>query len=327
MASTPWIWTNEGAPLGEHPNGRRGFRKTFKTPRGKCARSATILIGADNLYQLYVNGVSQGIATGWQTAGVHYAALDSKINTFAIAGTNWGGPASVGATIRIQYTDGSSDIFKTDDTWRRSDEDPPKDWQQPNFDDSAWAFAQIEGMNGVAPWGRTASPPVLSMDESHWIWSHDVDGNNNAPIGTRFFRKVFKTPSGNNGKRAISATVIITTDNSYTLWANGYQVGSGDNWQVTQAYHIPILHPVSNTFAVKAFNGGGPAGVVATIHITYDDGTNDILPSDSTWKVCGQQDATDFQTVSYDDSAWKPAFDVGLWGTKPWWGKQALPLA
>nr|AZM69084.1 lectin 3 [Pleurotus ostreatus] len=318
LSIAKWIWTGENAvPRGDNPIGPRAFRKNFTSACGKCAISAKILIAADNEYKLFVNGHAVGSGSSFTNADVYYTALEPASNLFAIEATNTGGPAGLTAAILVQYSDGSSETVITDETWRTV-LGSPKDFQLPTVDDRIWSFAAFQGQSGVAPWGKTVIPQALDIANSSFIW---VGKQNNrtgqTSKGSRAFRKTIVTPGCT--KRAVAANVLLNVDNELAFFVNGQKVEWRQHWWIGRAYYIPrpTLRPDVNVFAVNGTNGGGPASVIATIHISYDDGTFDIIRTDETWKA-SLTVPNDFASPTLDDSAWTNATNLGFWGRKPW---------
>ncbi|KDQ34234.1 hypothetical protein PLEOSDRAFT_163900 [Pleurotus ostreatus PC15] len=320
-----WIWTGENpVPGGVNPVGVRAFRKNIVTPCGKCAVHATIIVASDNTHVFYVNGVEIGAGAGWTKGQVLYATLRPSSNLFAIAGGNIppGGPAGVIASILIHYADGSTETFITDETWRTvASAAPPKDFQLPATDDSKWGFAALQGIYAKTRWGAVALPPVLGFNDSKWIWSSDHK-NGAAPKGVRAFRKTVNECA----KVAVSATVLIIVDDSYTLYVNGEKVGAGNSYTRSQAWTILNLHPTFNTFAISAGNIGGPAGVLATILITYNDGSNQTVVTDGSWKAI-QTVPKGFELPFVNEAEWEDAKVVGPFGVGPWGKGVVIPLA
>ncbi|KAJ6613886.1 hypothetical protein B0H10DRAFT_2221866 [Mycena sp. CBHHK59/15] len=117
------------------------------------------------------------------------------------------------------------------------------------------------------------------------IWSADMVAT--APTAHRAFRKTFSPPQG---KTATLADIIITADDSYILYVNGIQ-------------------PCLNVFAVDAGNNAGPAGLLATVQVTYSDGGTATLGTDASWRVDPGM-TPGFEQLSFDDNG--PPPDVEL---------------
>ncbi len=92
-----------------------------------------------------------------------------------------------------------------------------------------------------------------------------------------------------------------------------------------QAYSVPQLDPDQNVFAVDGANTGGPAGVIATILVAYNDGTSVSYVTDTTWKAFTSV-PTGFELPAFDDSTWSYATIVGTYGGAPW-GAITVPTA
>ncbi|KAL0954118.1 hypothetical protein HGRIS_005264 [Hohenbuehelia grisea] len=112
----------------------------------------------------------------------------------------------------------------------------------------------------------------------------------------------------------------MDVDDQYTLYVNGICVGSDDNWSTVEVYHVPCLYTKKNVFAVRGHNGGGPGGFIATIQIIYDDGSSEIVRTDTSWAVCANEEADrEFMRMRFDDSKWVAATDVSGMVAKGAW--------
>ncbi|KAJ7464164.1 hypothetical protein FB451DRAFT_1562024 [Mycena latifolia] len=145
LTRAEWIWTDVVPASGDLPAGSRAFRRTFPLAPGQLAMSASILIAADNQYNLYINGVSIGNGTDWTTAE-HYTASPAGL-IFAME-------VNMQPAGRANCTAGS--FFLSDYAWLSTKGAIPAGFEQPGFDDSAWPAAVSEGAYGVAPWKTIA---------------------------------------------------------------------------------------------------------------------------------------------------------------------------
>jgi hypothetical protein len=253
---------------GAAPLGARAFRKDFTPPLGKTPVQADILMTVDNGLTLYVNGGEVGTGGDFRFAERFCVPLRPCLNVFAVTGVNTGGPAGLLAAIQITYSDGTTSTLVSDTTWRYSTS-VPTGYEQLSYDANSWPTAIAEGAYGVAPWGQIAipsDPPVLSLTNANWIWTNEV-ANGVTPPGARAFRRTYTPPAG---QRATSATIIIVTDNAYTLYVNGVLVGSGTDFHVAQKYTIDLAPAPNVVFAVYAVNTAtvnNPAGLLAAIEI------------------------------------------------------------
>ncbi|KAG6919335.1 hypothetical protein DXG01_006881 [Tephrocybe rancida] len=160
----------------------------------------------------------------------------------------------------------------------------------------------------------------LDFTGANWIWipGRAADGITYPP-GNATFRRDF-TPT--NGKVPISANILITTDNAYTLYVNGNPVGTGVDLRFAQRYCVRLVKDC-NVFAIEAQNyqpalPGNAAGVLAAIQIHYSDGFIETIVTDGEWHgVTGTP--AGFEQVAFDDSQWPAAFVEGSYpNTAPW---------
>jgi hypothetical protein len=122
----------------------------------------------------------------------------------------------------------------------------------------------------------------------------------------------------------VQADIILTADNSFTLYVNGGQVGSGGDFINADRFCVP-LRSCLNVFAVTAVNGRttpNPAGLLIAIKITYSDGTTSTIVSDTTWRA--STIPAGYEQLSLDDNSWKPAIAEGAYGVAPW-GQIPIP--
>ncbi len=85
--------------------------------------SKTVLrkVSSDNLHTLYVNGAEVGSGASFSTAQVYTVGLNPEINNvITINGTNNEGPAGLIATVLVDYSDGTTETFVTDSSWKTS---------------------------------------------------------------------------------------------------------------------------------------------------------------------------------------------------------------
>ena len=181
----------------------RYFRKEFNTPEGKEIKEATLYIMGLGLYELYLNGkkagkqvlspaptnytrrvfynsfdVSGDLETGTNALGVvlgngRYHSMRQHYKPYKIM--NFGYPKLL-LNLHIRYTDGSSEIIRTDDSWKGTADGPIRSnneydgeiydarkefgsWTLPGFDDSNWLKAEYV----QEPGGNYESQPNENM--------------------------------------------------------------------------------------------------------------------------------------------------------------------
>ncbi|MHC4252808.1 MAG: hypothetical protein ACYS9X_27130, partial [Planctomycetota bacterium] len=160
-----WIWFSgdRGNPARSAPAGARFFRAAFDSP-GAGAR-AEIVVTADNLFTLYVNGHRAGQnAPGpdsWRRPQrINLARfLGQGRNVLAVEATNTrAGPSGLVAKLVVTGRDAKPFVLVTDEKWKSSNKGDTS-WEAPGvFDDSDWPPAKVAGAYGCAPWGRLARP-------------------------------------------------------------------------------------------------------------------------------------------------------------------------
>ncbi|KAG6861926.1 hypothetical protein C0995_009876 [Termitomyces sp. Mi166 len=155
----------------------------------------------------------------------------------------------------------------------------------------------------------------LDFTGANWIWTPGRAADGSYPAGNVTFRRDF---TATNGKVPISANVLITTDNAFTLYVDGKPVGSGNTFTSAHRYCVPLVNSC-NVFAIAAQNyQPSPAGLLAAIQIRYSDGFVDTIVTDGEWHAVSGTPAG-FEQCAFDDSSWPAAFVEGSYPTTaPW---------
>ncbi len=114
-----------------------------------------------------------------------------------------------------------------------------------------------------------------------WIWGADQNKK----------YVVRKTFSGG----AQFAYLKATCDNAMTLFLNGKQIGTSNNWQEPVQVDIKsMLKQGENTFEAEIENAGGIAGFLAKIVLLGRDGKDRYVTTDDTWQVAESRDAKEW---------------------------------
>lgn len=153
LARAHWIWSQD---TDAHCDLR-----TVLTLDTKPA-SATVLITADNGYELYVNGSLVGSEVGaatevWQSVERYDIAsrLAKGRNVIGIHGVDLGGVRGVIAAVLVEFKDQPPRELVTDGNWRVTREGKAVDYSHPEFvEGPEWRDARIVGPLGMAPWGE-----------------------------------------------------------------------------------------------------------------------------------------------------------------------------
>ncbi|KAG6895478.1 hypothetical protein C0992_001072 [Termitomyces sp. T32_za158] len=162
----------------------------------------------------------------------------------------------------------------------------------------------------------------LDFTGANWIWTPERPAGGSYPAGNVTFRRDF---TATNGKVPISANILITTDNAYTLYVDGKQVGSGNTFTSAHRYCVPLVNSC-NVFAVAAQNTlASPAGLLAAFQIRYSDGFVDTIVTDGEWHAVSGTPAG-FQQCAFDDSLWSAAFVEGPYPTTAPWNQPQFAI-
>lgn len=112
----------------------------------------------------------------------------------------------------------------------------------------------------------------------------------------------FETASGDS--------VLLSVDDSFTLYVNGSVVGSGSDWTQPGLFALELSPGV--VVGVEATDSEGVGGLIA--QVTADGTTYD---SNAEWRVSTNAE-TDWQLPAFDDSSWDFASSYGAYGVTPW---------
>jgi len=312
-----------------------GARTVVNLPDDAQIQSASIDVAAEGLIALYVNGKATRQGASSHTAPF-YADFGNElkpgknviaISSLAVRGARGGGTAiknAIAAHAVIELASGQHIDVVTDGTWKSSVVDLVGDWSSPDFDDSSWQTATVEG-----PYSDT--PPIRSADGT---------------IGPgRYLRKTF-TLKGPVAKARLYATALgvyeasingkLVTDDQFTPgWTDYFKRVMVQTYDVTKLLAPGQTNTLGALLADGWFAGRlgwmGPQQYAAVadhpsfnaqLEITYADGSTDTIATDDSWKggggelvgsdqqlgeVWDARRAVDWQANSFDDSGWKNA--------------------
>ncbi len=102
-------------------------------------------------------------------------------------------------------------------------------------------------------------------------------------------------------------------DDAYTLYANGDNIGSAEDWTSMEVYSIPQLDPDVNVVAVDGANtlANSPGWLAGGILIAYSDGSSERYLTDGSWKTITSAPPAGFEQVTTDDSSWVNSTGLG----------------
>lgn len=188
------------------------------------------------------------------------------------------------------------------------------------FVDAVWQ------LTGAAPAKMDASVLRGKVDlekakgiqvQGHWIWGDSAKPGSTPPAGeTITLRKTFNLDTD-----PVSASAVVTCDNSFTLFVNNRKVSEGDDW--TKLTVVPlhtVLRKGANNITVIAKNAGnGPnvAGFYFDARLHDEEGHETLVNSDFSWQWSAQVPATkEGRLGAFEGKDWKPVTVVNP--VKPW---------
>lgn len=283
LGGTRWIWTPEdGTDLkAGAPDGERFFQKLFEISPSQKVREATLVLTADDAFQVSMNGRQIGQFNekdGWrkpQTFDVK-AALKPGKNVLSVSATNRGGHAGLSAKLVLILEDGKSETIVTDASWQSSA-------AKIASDAAGWVAATEIFPVGEGPWGTFGG----------FI-----------PRPVPIFRKAFELAD----KPIARARLYATALGVYEFELNGKRVGDrrlAPEWTdynkrvFYQTYDVTdAVTGGANAMAAMVGEGwycghvawsynfyGTKQALMAQLEVTYADGTSEIVGTDGTWKA------------------------------------------
>jgi len=323
LAGASWI---DGGATQQQPT---AARIAIDLPVDANVKTATIDAAAAGLISLYVNGHATR-----QGASSHTAPFHANFGQQLQPGRNVIGLFSLSVRVRpdanaknniaahavIELQNGRRIDVNTNGKWKATAA-PGDNWFAPNYDDSDWKAAIVEG-----PYSDT--PPIRSADST---------------IGPgRYLRKSFMV-KGPVAKARLYATALgvyeasingkpVSDDQLTPGWTDYFERTMVQTYDVTN-----LLQPGESNVLGALLGDGWFAGRVgwmglqqyrrvadhpsfnAQLEITYADGTTETIASDNSWKggpgqVVGSDEqlgevqdarkAVSWDQRSFDDSRW-----------------------
>jgi HEAT repeat protein len=165
-SGSTWIWCvrKPGTPLQAFPEGVFYFRTGVAVTEQARIVAADLLVTADNLYAVSINGKPVGAnlsePNAWNRPKRFNVAglLTAGDNVIAVEAANTlPGPAGLLLKLRVVLSDGQTVERATDGAWRCHEAEEPN-WTQLDFNDQEWQAAAEVAPFGSGPWGRLAVP-------------------------------------------------------------------------------------------------------------------------------------------------------------------------
>jgi alpha-L-rhamnosidase len=195
-------------------------------------------------------------------------------------------------------------------------------WSKP----ALWTMGLLQPSDWQAKWiGYDAPTPkshqldseekTIRLDDCSWVWFPEGDPRKEAPAGTRYFRRVFQVAD----KQVKHAQLVLAVDNELELFVNGQRIWQAAGWKPPKIIHLIERMPAGrNVVAIAAKNSGkDPAGLTGKMVIEYEDGAEQVIKIDPSWKA-SQRGPSGWNTVKFDDNDWKAAKVIAKVGDQPW---------
>ena len=183
-----------------------------------------------------------------------------------------------------------------------------------------WTMGLVKPDDWQAKWiGLDGNYAPVLLQGTNWIWYPEGKGDDEVPVGNRYFRCAFTLPSDRKVK---SARYLATADNQCKAFSNGRDVGGRDTYRTVKDSDLTYdMKPGKNLLAVIGINKGtepNPAGIIGVLTIEFDRGEPLVIITDESWKS-SEKEAPGWNTdPNFDDSKWLPARVTGPVGMKPW---------
>lgn len=188
-------------------------------------------------------------------------------------------------------------------------------WSAP----ARWSMGVLAPEQWNAKWiGLDEQQAVAHLENTNWIWFDEGNPAEQAPVATRYFRRVVEIPAG---RQVTKATLRITADDFCQIFFNGRDVGTRTGH--TSAKEVALTHriePGKNVLAVAAENRGNkpnPAALIAWLSIEFAEGDPLVLVTDEQWKSA-REEQPGWRDRDFDDAAWTTAKKIGPVGMAPW---------
>ena len=158
--------------------------------------------------------------------------------------------------------------------------------------------------------GLDAASPTYELGLGDWIWANSVADRQACHLW-----RAFDIPSTSHVARA---EMLLTADNSYTVYLDGRECGHGGDVNSLTQYDLTwLLSPGRHVLGIEAFNDTFDAGVILNLRVTFADGKRLDVPSDSRWRIATDS-GRQWLTRRKADASWPDATVVGFAG-RVWW--------
>ena len=202
---------------------------------------------------------------------------------------------------------------------KASDWSEPAVWTMGLLDQNEWRGEWI-GYDKMRQGGEIKAP----FAGAKWIW-FGGDTFPDVPKGKREFMSELKIP---NSARVARAELLVVAAGRVNFDLNGQPVemshSSKDNGRLVDV--APLMQPGANMVRAEVENAKtGPAGLIAQLTVTTEDGQTYTLVTDGTWRATDNGGA-DWKNRPIGPTEWPPCQVIGPAGCAPWGELTYTPL-
>ncbi|MGO4184271.1 family 78 glycoside hydrolase catalytic domain [Paenibacillus sp. TAF43_2] len=189
------------------------------------------------------------------------------------------------------------------------------EWSDPAW----WEMGLLHDSDWQADWIGMSDANNMTTEGLKWVWFPEGNPASNAPAGDRYFRKTIQLPLD---RTITQGKFLLTADDGFVLYVNGKRMGSSikavDSWKEGKIVDVSsALIPGSNTIAIQTSNDGGPAGLLGSLKVVFEEGTPLQLNMDQGLKAAKVK-MEGWEKSDFDDSSWSAAMIVASYGESPW---------
>jgi alpha-L-rhamnosidase len=317
LRNAQWIWFDEGEPARQAPAETRRFRATVTLPQDRALKTATFVLGADNSFELTVNGNAAGRGNNPSLPMVLDVApwLRPGPNEILVVARNTReDPAGVIGALRVEFVSGDPLIFATG-----------SEWQALRKEEEGWRPAKVLGPYGMDPWGEVGlreeqALPARMLRKEFTVGPRlrrataYVAGLGLSELylnGAKAGDHVLSPALSEYEKRVYYVTHDITAMLKPGLNAVGLWLGNGRYWQPRRRIPMPA-------------RGFGYPKAIAQIELEYAGGRKETVVTDETWKLTtdgpiranneydgevydARMEMPGWAQAGFDDSKWEAA--------------------
>lgn len=317
LREAQWIWFDEGDPARQAPAETRQFRARLTLPHDRPLSTAMFVLGADNSFELLVNGQYAGRGNNVSLPMVIDVApwLRPGPNEILVTARNTReDPAGVIGALRVEFASGDPLVFTTGPAW-----------ESLRKEDEGWRPVKVLGPYGMDPWGEVGlreeqALPARMLRKEFTVGPRlrrataYVAGLGLSELylnGAKAGDEVLSPALTEYEKRVFYVTHDITAMLKPGRNAVGLWLGNGRYWQPRRRIPLPA-------------RGYGYPKALAQIELEYADGRKEIVATDETWKLTtegpiranneydgetydARMEMPGWAQPGFDDSKWEPA--------------------